>query len=87
MKGLLPREARIVREQRMFLGIKQQEMGYIDENGNPHTAHTTNPVPFIISGADVSLHNGRLADIAPTILDLLGLAKPEEMTGASLIDR
>jgi 2,3-bisphosphoglycerate-independent phosphoglycerate mutase len=59
----------------------------LDENGNPHTAHTTNPVPFIISGADVSLHNGRLADIAPTILDLLGLAKPEEMTGASLIDR
>ncbi|MCR5648774.1 MAG: 2,3-bisphosphoglycerate-independent phosphoglycerate mutase, partial [Oscillospiraceae bacterium] len=59
----------------------------LDENGNPHTAHTTNPVPFIISGADVSLHNGRLADIAPTILDLLGLAKPAEMTGASLIDR
>lgn len=57
----------------------------LDENGKPHTAHTTNPVPFIISGADVELRDGRLADIAPTLLDLIGLEKPAEMTGESLI--
>ena len=58
----------------------------LDENGNPHTAHTTNPVPFIVSGADVKLKNGRLADIAPTLLELMGLDKPAEMTGESLIE-
>lgn len=56
-----------------------------DENGNPDTAHTTNPVPLIIVGADVQLKPGRLADLAPTILDLMGLEKPPEMTGESLI--
>jgi len=54
-------------------------------DGKPHTAHTTNPVPFIIVGADVKLKPGRLADITPTMLDLMGLQKPEEMTGESLI--
>ncbi len=49
------------------------------------TAHSTNPVPFILVGADVSLHPGRLSDIAPTILELMGLEKPVEMTGESLI--
>ncbi len=58
----------------------------LDEDGiSPVTAHTTNPVPFYIIGAKVRLRNGRLADIAPTMLDLMGLAKPEEMTGITLI--
>ncbi|MBR2895716.1 MAG: 2,3-bisphosphoglycerate-independent phosphoglycerate mutase [Oscillospiraceae bacterium] len=55
------------------------------ENGSPMTAHTTNLVPFILVGADVKLNPGRLADIAPTILDIMGLASPEEMTGQTLI--
>ncbi len=54
-------------------------------DGQPHTAHTTNPVPFIIVGADVNLKPGRLADITPTMLDLMGIQQPEEMTGESLI--
>ncbi len=54
-------------------------------DGQPHTAHTTNPVPFIVCGADVKLKSGRLADIAPTMLELIGVKKPEKMTGESLI--
>ena len=50
-----------------------------------HTAHTTNPVPFIIFGADVTLKSGRLADISPTLFELLGVEKPKVMTGESLI--
>ena len=57
----------------------------LDEEGKPFTAHTTNPVPFCIVGADVRLRDGRLADIAPTMLDLMGLNKPEEMDGKTLI--
>jgi 2,3-bisphosphoglycerate-independent phosphoglycerate mutase len=58
------------------------------ETGGPHTAHTTNPVPLLlIGGGDVSLAEGRLADLAPTLLELMGLPKPAEMTGASLIGR
>ncbi|RKN75057.1 2,3-bisphosphoglycerate-independent phosphoglycerate mutase [Paenibacillus ginsengarvi] len=57
-----------------------------DENGRPFTAHTTNPVPFIVTDKSVTLRNdGILADIAPTILDLLQLAKPGEMTGTTLL--
>ncbi|MDJ0574830.1 MAG: 2,3-bisphosphoglycerate-independent phosphoglycerate mutase [Xenococcaceae cyanobacterium MO_234.B1] len=67
-----------------------------DELGNPWTAHTTNPVPFILiegekrkipgHGAEVKLRdNGRLADVAPTILEILQIPQPEEMTGRSLI--
>ncbi len=59
----------------------------ITPEGEINTAHTTNPVPFIIVGADVSLRSGRLADIAPTMLELMGLEKPVEMTGKSLIIR
>ncbi|MCP5367625.1 MAG: 2,3-bisphosphoglycerate-independent phosphoglycerate mutase [Hyphomicrobiales bacterium] len=59
------------------------------ETGEPHTAHTLNKVPAILvnhpAGA-VTLHDGRLADVAPTLLDLLGLPQPVEMTGRSLID-
>ena len=56
--------------------------------GGPHTAHTTNPVPVILYGgpAGASLSNGRLADLAPTLLELMGLPKPDEMTGVSLIN-
>jgi 2,3-bisphosphoglycerate-independent phosphoglycerate mutase len=54
--------------------------------GGPHTAHTTNPVPLLLQGGgDVSLSDGRLADIAPTLLDLMQLPKPAEMTGVSLL--
>ncbi|MBQ3276473.1 MAG: 2,3-bisphosphoglycerate-independent phosphoglycerate mutase [Oscillospiraceae bacterium] len=55
-------------------------------DGSPDTAHTTNPVPLIVVGAgDVSLREGRLCDLCPTMLDLMGLPKPPEMTGESLI--
>ena len=57
----------------------------IDEDGEPFTAHTTNLVPFYIVGASVKLRDGRLADIAPTMLDLMGLEKPAEMDGQTLI--
>ncbi|MFM2313055.1 MAG: hypothetical protein RLZZ04_2331 [Cyanobacteriota bacterium] len=68
-----------------------------DQDGNPWTAHTTNPVPFILvegedrkiigHGADVPLRdNGCLADVAPTILEILRIPQPEEMTGKSLIE-
>ncbi len=57
--------------------------------GGPHTAHTTNPVPVILVGGPegATLRKGRLADLAPTLLDLMGIEKPEEMTGESLILR
>jgi 2,3-bisphosphoglycerate-independent phosphoglycerate mutase len=55
--------------------------------GGPHTAHTTNPVPVLLIGGDpgTTLRDGRLADIAPTLLELMELPKPAEMTGVSLI--
>ncbi len=56
-----------------------------DECGCPFTAHTTNLVPLHIVGANVDLRDGRLADIAPTMLDLMGLEKPAEMDGETLI--
>ena len=58
-----------------------------DVDGSPFTAHTTNAVPFYIVGANVKLRDGRLADIAPTMLDLMGLAKPDEMDGETLIQK
>ena len=55
-------------------------------DGSPHTAHTTNPVPVFYLGQDpASLSDGRLADVAPTLLSLLGVARPVEMTGKSLL--
>ena len=54
-------------------------------DGSPMTAHTTNLVPFILCGAGTELRPGRLADIAPTILDVMGLACPPEMDGKTLI--
>ena len=58
-----------------------------EADGSPFTAHTTNPVPFLVAGAgDVALREGGvLADIAPTMLQLLGLPQPEEMTGKSIL--
>jgi 2,3-bisphosphoglycerate-independent phosphoglycerate mutase len=58
------------------------------ETGGPHTAHTLNPVPVILVGGPqgANLRKGRLADLAPTLLDLMGLEKPPEMTGESLIE-
>ncbi|GAA0300120.1 2,3-bisphosphoglycerate-independent phosphoglycerate mutase [Rhodovulum strictum] len=64
------------------------EMMRDPETGGPHTAHTLNPVPVILVGgpAGARLRDGRLADLAPTVLDLMGLPKPPEMTGSSLIE-
>ena len=56
-----------------------------DDGVTPHTAHTTNPVPFVVVGGDMRLKPGRLADICPTMLDIMGIEKPAEMTGESLI--
>ena len=56
--------------------------------GGPHTAHTTNPVPVILYGGPegAKLHSGILADVAPTLLQLMNVPLPAEMTGKSLID-
>ena len=56
-----------------------------DDGVTPYTAHTTNLVPFYIVGANVKLRDGKLSDIAPTMLDLMGLKKPQEMDGETLI--
>jgi 2,3-bisphosphoglycerate-independent phosphoglycerate mutase len=54
--------------------------------GGPHTAHTTNPVPLVLTGGgDVALADGRLADLAPTLLALMDVPQPQEMTGTSLL--
>ncbi len=65
------------------------EMMIDPDTGGPHTAHTTNPVPVALFGGPegVSLRDGRLADLAPTLLDLMNLEAPPEMTGTSLIVR
>jgi 2,3-bisphosphoglycerate-independent phosphoglycerate mutase len=56
------------------------------ETGGPHTAHTTNPVPVLLTGGgNVEIADGRLADIAPTLLALMGLPQPKEMSGVSLL--
>ena len=58
------------------------------KTGEPHTAHTTNPVPLMLVGMEnVKLKSGKLADLAPTMLDIMGLEKPEQMTGESLLVR
>jgi 2,3-bisphosphoglycerate-independent phosphoglycerate mutase len=59
----------------------------VDDN-NPYTAHSLNPVPFLLLQKGIRLrHKGILADVAPTVLELMGIEKPEEMTGESLIEK
>ena len=58
----------------------------LDSEGNPQTAHTSNPVPLVVTDADVSLReDGGLKDLMPTAISLLGLAKPLQMTGHNLL--
>ena len=65
-------------------GNAEQMIDY--KTGEPHTAHTTHPVPLILVGMEnAKLREGRLADLAPTMLDIMNLEKPTEMTGESLI--
>ena len=69
-------------------GNAEQMIDY--KTGEPHTAHTTNPVPIILVTANKEYklkENGKLADLAPTMLDLMGIKQPEEMTGESLLIR
>ena len=67
-------------------GNAEQMVDY--KTGEPQTAHTTNPVPLILVGLEgIKLKEGKLADLAPTMLDIMGLEKPEEMTGESLIEK
>ncbi len=64
------------------------EMMHDPATGQPHTAHTSNPVPLVLAGLptdEARLADGRLADVAPTVLALMGLAQPPEMTGRSLL--
>ncbi|MBP3708638.1 MAG: 2,3-bisphosphoglycerate-independent phosphoglycerate mutase [Clostridia bacterium] len=67
-------------------GNSEQMIDYT--TGEPHTAHTTNPVPLILVGMEnTKVKSGKLADLAPTMLDIMGLEKPAEMTGESLLIR
>lgn len=59
----------------------------IDENNNPVTSHTTNKVPFIVCDKDYKLKDGKLGDIAPTLLELMDMEIPNEMTGNILVDK
>ena len=66
------------------------ELMFNEATGKPNTSHTTNPVPFILVSKDnesIKLADGRLCDIAPTLLDMKGLGIPKEMTGHSLITK
>ena len=69
-------------------GNAEQLVDY--ETGDPFTAHTTNPVPFVLVNADPAYglrEGGCLADIAPTLIELMGMEQPKEMTGNSLLVR
>ena len=59
------------------------------KTGEPHTAHTTNPVPLILvtENEKLKIKEGKLADLAPTILEILGIEKPTEMTGESILEK
>ena len=66
-------------------GNSEQMIDYT--TGEPHTAHTTNIVPLVLVGKDAKLKEGRLADLIPTMLDIMGIEKPQEMTGESLLEK
>jgi 2,3-bisphosphoglycerate-independent phosphoglycerate mutase len=57
----------------------------LEPDGSPHTAHTRNPVPLVLTRTNASLSDGELSDLAPTALALCGLDKPLQMTGKTLI--
>jgi 2,3-bisphosphoglycerate-independent phosphoglycerate mutase len=57
----------------------------LEPDGSPHTAHTTNPVPLVLTDTSASISDGELSDLAPMALAILGLAKPLQMTGKNLI--
>ncbi len=86
------RVARYAKERGYVVAVTADH-GNIEElytkEGKPHGAHTTNLVPFLVldpQGREPRLHDGRLGDVAPTILQVLGLKQPEEMSGRSLIE-
>ena len=66
-------------------GNAEQMVDY--KTGDPHTAHTTNPVPLVLisNNKENKIKDGKLADLAPTLLELMGIEKPTEMTGESLL--
>ena len=66
-------------------GNSEQMIDYT--TGEPHTAHTTNIVPLVVVGKEIKLKEGRLADLIPTMLDIMGIEKPQEMTGESLLEK
>ena len=66
-------------------GNSEQMIDYT--TGEPHTAHTTNLVPLVLIGKEAKLRTGKLADLTPTMLDIMGIEKPKEMTGESLIEK
>ena len=82
-------EAMLAHEGTMLItadhGNCEQMIDY--KTGDPHTAHTTNPVPLILvtKNEKLKIKEGKLADLAPTMLDILGIEKPEEMTGESIL--
>ncbi len=63
------------------------ELTFDEKNNSKHTAHTTNPVPIILTLKNKKLHNGSLKDVAPTILELFDIKKPKEITGKSLLKK
>ena len=67
-------------------GNSEQMIDY--KTGEPNTAHTTNLVPLILIGTEnIKVKSGKLADLAPTMLEIMGLEKPSEMTGESIIEK
>ena len=67
-------------------GNAEQMIDY--KTGEPHTAHTTNDVPLIVIGKEnIKLKSGRLCDLVPTMLELMNIEQPKEMTGVSLIEK
>ena len=69
----------------VYRKIAEKMIDYSDKK--PFTAHTTNLVPLIVTKEGLKLKDGRLCDLAPTMLDLMNIEKPEEMTGISLIEK